>query len=52
MFPGFHFQKHDLAAAAWADMNVSISNFFFFTIRLEFENEDELSLLPLNSAYY
>jgi hypothetical protein len=29
VFPGFHFQKHDLAAAAWADMNVSISKFFF-----------------------
>jgi hypothetical protein len=44
------FKKHDLTPA-WADMNVSISN-FFFTILLEFENEDEQSLLPLNSAYY
>jgi hypothetical protein len=34
MFPGFHFQKHDFAPA-WADMNVSISNFFFYnTIRI------------------
>jgi hypothetical protein len=34
MFPGFHFQKHDLTPA-WADMNVSISIFFFYnTIRI------------------